>query len=64
MAPKYAKDMPVGFTNRIERVAIVGVSQTAIVCAALPSCPLATPFHHTHMHPNSIHRQVAKWAST
>lgn len=26
MAPKYAKDQPAGFTNRIERVAIVGVS--------------------------------------
>ncbi|PNY23219.1 Uncharacterized protein TCAP_06831 [Tolypocladium capitatum] len=25
MAPKYAKDQPAGFTNRIERVAIVGV---------------------------------------
>lgn len=27
MAQKYAKDQPSGFTNRIERVAIVGVSQ-------------------------------------
>jgi len=26
MAAKYAKDQPAGFTNRIERVAIVGVS--------------------------------------
>lgn len=26
MAQKYAKDQPAGFTNRIERVAIVGVS--------------------------------------
>lgn len=26
MAPKYAKDEPAGFTNRIERVAIIGVS--------------------------------------
>jgi hypothetical protein len=26
MATKYAKDQPAGFTNRIERVAIVGVS--------------------------------------
>ncbi|RDL30664.1 Uncharacterized protein BP5553_10009 [Venustampulla echinocandica] len=26
MAPKYAKDQPVGFTNRIEQVAIVGAS--------------------------------------
>jgi hypothetical protein len=26
MAQKYAKDQPEGFTNRIERVAIVGVS--------------------------------------
>jgi hypothetical protein len=26
MAPKYAKDQPAGFTNRIEKVAIVGVS--------------------------------------
>jgi hypothetical protein len=27
MAQKYAKDQPAGFTNRIEKVAIVGVSQ-------------------------------------
>lgn len=27
MATEYAKDQPPGFTNRIERVAIVGVSQ-------------------------------------
>lgn len=27
MAPKYAKDQPAGFVNRIERVAIVGVSR-------------------------------------
>jgi hypothetical protein len=28
MSPqKYAKDQPAGFTNRIEKVAIVGVSQ-------------------------------------
>lgn len=27
MAVKYAKDQPPGFSNRIERVAIVGVSQ-------------------------------------
>jgi hypothetical protein len=27
MAQKYAKDQPTGFTNRIEKVAIVGVSQ-------------------------------------
>jgi hypothetical protein len=26
MTQKYAKDQPAGFTNRIERVAIVGVS--------------------------------------
>lgn len=26
MAPKYAKDQPAGFTNKIENVAIVGVS--------------------------------------
>lgn len=26
MAPKYAKDQPAGFSNRIERVAVVGVS--------------------------------------
>jgi len=26
MTPKYAREMPSGFTNRIERVAIVGVS--------------------------------------
>jgi len=26
MAQKYAKEMPSGFINRIERVAIVGVS--------------------------------------
>lgn len=26
MAQKYAKDQPAGFTNRIEKVAIVGVS--------------------------------------
>lgn len=31
MAPKYTKDMLAGFTNRIERVAIVGVSLAAIV---------------------------------
>ena len=28
MAQEYAKDQPAGFTNRIERVAIVGVSPT------------------------------------
>lgn len=28
MAQKYAKDQPEGFTNCIERVAIVGVSDT------------------------------------
>lgn len=28
MSPKYAKDQPAGFTNRIEKVAIVGVSTT------------------------------------
>ena len=27
MAQKYAKDQPAGFTNRIEKVAIVGVSR-------------------------------------
>lgn len=27
MSVKYAKDQPAGFTNRIERVAIVGVSR-------------------------------------
>jgi hypothetical protein len=27
MAQKYAKDQPAGFTNRIEKVAIVGVSK-------------------------------------
>jgi hypothetical protein len=30
MALKYAKDAPIGYTNRIERVAIVGVSFAAI----------------------------------
>ena len=29
MAPKYARDMPEGFTNRIERVAIIGASRLA-----------------------------------
>lgn len=28
MSPKYAKDQPAGFTNRIEKVAIVGVRTT------------------------------------
>lgn len=27
MTARYAKDQPAGFTNRIEKVAIVGVSQ-------------------------------------
>jgi hypothetical protein len=27
MTQKYAKDQPAGFTNRVEKVAIVGVSQ-------------------------------------
>jgi hypothetical protein len=30
MATRYAKDQPEGFTNRIERVAIIGVSQKKI----------------------------------
>lgn len=30
MATKYAKDQPEGFANRIERVAIVGVSETSV----------------------------------
>lgn len=29
MALRYAKDQPKGFTNRIERVAVVGVSALA-----------------------------------
>lgn len=29
MSPKYAKDRPAGFTNRIEKVAIVGVSASS-----------------------------------
>jgi len=31
MARNYAKDQPAGFTNRIEKVAIVGVSQKKLV---------------------------------
>lgn len=27
MSPKYTKDQPAGFVNRIEKVAIVGVSE-------------------------------------
>lgn len=34
MSIKYAKDQPAGFTNRIERVAIVGVSLAAHLCSA------------------------------
>jgi hypothetical protein len=43
MAQKYAKDQPPGFTNRIERVAIVGVS-----CPIPPS--LQTPSSPSHHH--------------
>jgi hypothetical protein len=30
MSQKYAKDQPEGFVNRIERVAIIGVSNTFV----------------------------------
>lgn len=30
MAGKYASDQPEGFTNRIEKVAIVGVRQSSL----------------------------------
>jgi hypothetical protein len=30
MASKYANDQPEGFTNKIERVAIVGVRQSSL----------------------------------
>lgn len=31
MSPKYAKDQPAGFVNRIEKVAIVGVSDIPLL---------------------------------
>lgn len=36
MAQQYAKNQPAGFTNRIERVAIVGVSQTELLITISP----------------------------
>jgi len=33
---RYAKDQPAGFTNRIEKVAVVGVS--AYYSCGVPSC--------------------------
>ena len=36
MAPEYAEDMPAGFTNRIERVAVVGVSSFNNQCSNDP----------------------------
>lgn len=32
MSTKYANDQPAGFTNRIENVAIVGVSRLLLSC--------------------------------
>lgn len=46
---QYAKDQPAGFTNRIEKVAIVGVSQTPSSLQSLLS--------------NTTHRPRAKWES-
>lgn len=40
MAQSYAKDQPIGFTNRINKVAIVGVS----VNSCLHVAPLADTF--------------------
>lgn len=37
---QYAKDQPAGFTNRIEKVAIVGVSQSC-------SHPYPQPYNYT-----------------
>ena len=35
MAPKYAKDQPAGFTNKIQNVAIVGVRTKLFVTSTL-----------------------------
>jgi hypothetical protein len=35
MAPKYLKDQPAGFKNRIENVAVVGVCITVLVNSLL-----------------------------
>ncbi|KYK59052.1 hypothetical protein DCS_00179 [Drechmeria coniospora] len=43
MAPRYAKDQPAGFTNRIERVAIVGVGGQ--VGSAMTAALLSTGKH-------------------
>lgn len=54
MSPKYAKDQPAGFVNRIEKVAIVGVSIRAV-----------SPQHRTNQtltgrrHPRQLRRQGA-----
>lgn len=44
MTAKYAKDQPDGFTNRIERITIVGVSYHTsqsehVICASLLTNP-------------------------
>ncbi|KAF2194357.1 NAD(P)-binding protein [Zopfia rhizophila CBS 207.26] len=54
MAPKYAKDQPAGFTNRIERVAIVGASGQI-------GTPLATALVKTGKHTvTALTRQGSK----
>lgn len=35
MSARYAKDQPAGFSNRIEKVAVVGVSQAQAAIFAL-----------------------------
>ena len=50
MAQKYAKDEPAGFTNRIERVALVGVS--------LPQHLYSPTF------PDTTIRPAAAWGNT